>query len=245
MTPVRYGVTCNRGNCWMSLAPEKLQVWCCTPFPPGQTSPSYGSLQVIELYYHHHHHNQHLPALCDHCNHHHYCHHSIQSHYVIAAFIISFWWLLLYRILCIVPLNYTSYLPLCYHSSKQMDKLKDRKECQFIHYILNSQPSNKSIFPLLCLSTNSPSSIFFLPTLLCLILLNFFKTLFKHNVVLLTGSGSLAHKGNELFFYFLHSIQIVHKEDMSITGFTGYIHQFPIIRVRKSNCKDYIAWEWE
>lgn len=68
---------------------------------------------------------------------------------------------------------------------------------------------------------------------------------FQHKVVLLTGSGSFADKGNELFFYFLHSVQIIHKEDMSITGLTGYIHQFPVICIRKANCKDDIAWEWD
>lgn len=60
--------------------------------------------------------------------------------------------------------------------------------------------------------------------------------------MLLTGSGSLADKRNELLLYFLHSIQIIHKEDVSVTGLTGYIHQLPVIRVRKADCKDDVAW---
>lgn len=67
---------------------------------------------------------------------------------------------------------------------------------------------------------------------------------FKHEPVLLTGSGSLTDKGNELLFYFLHSVQIVHKKDVSVTGFAGDIHQLAVVCVRKANCEDDVAWEW-
>lgn len=171
-----------------------------------------------KLYDHHYHLNQHPPVPCDHCNHNHllppqcteslcYYHHHLMVRMNLCDCC---------RVYYVLFLSITpSYLPLCYHSSKQMDKLKDRKESESIHQ------SNQSIFLFTCL----------------------FFTLFKYKVVLLTGSGSLAHKGNELFFYFLHRIQIIHKEDMSITGLTGYIHQFPVICIREANCEDDIAWE--
>lgn len=66
----------------------------------------------------------------------------------------------------------------------------------------------------------------------------------KHQVVLLTGGGGLTDKSNELFFYFLHGVQIVHKEDVSITGLAGNIHQLPVVSVRKANGEDDISWEW-
>lgn len=64
---------------------------------------------------------------------------------------------------------------------------------------------------------------------------------FKHKVVLLTGSGSLTDKSNELLFYFLHGVQIVHKEDVSVTGLTGDIHQLAIVCVGEANGKDDVA----
>lgn len=60
----------------------------------------------------------------------------------------------------------------------------------------------------------------------------------------LTGSCSLADKGNELLLYFLHSIQVIHKEDMPITGFAGNVHKLSIVCIRKANSKYAIAWKW-
>lgn len=76
------------------------------------------------------------------------------------------------------------------------------------------------------------------------LLLSYHSLCFKHKVVLLTGSGSLADKSNELLFYFLHSIQIIHKEDVSVAGLTGDIHQLPVVCVSKANGKDDVALEW-
>lgn len=59
--------------------------------------------------------------------------------------------------------------------------------------------------------------------------------------MLLTGSGSLADERNELLLYFLHRVQIVHKEDVPVTGLTGNIHQLPIVCIRKANSKDDVA----
>lgn len=61
--------------------------------------------------------------------------------------------------------------------------------------------------------------------------------------MLLTGSGSLADERNELLLYFLHRVQIVHKEDVPVTGLTGNIHQLPIVCIRKANGKDDVAWK--
>lgn len=67
---------------------------------------------------------------------------------------------------------------------------------------------------------------------------------FKHTAMFLTGSRSLADKGNELLLYFLHSIQIIHKEDVPITGFAGNIHKLSIVCIRKANSKYNVAWKW-
>lgn len=61
-------------------------------------------------------------------------------------------------------------------------------------------------------------------------------------IMLLTGSGGLTDKGNELFFYFLHSIQIINKKDMSVTGFAGNVHQLAIVCIRKAYSKDNVPW---
>lgn len=66
---------------------------------------------------------------------------------------------------------------------------------------------------------------------------------FIHTAMLLTGSCSLADKGNELLLYFLHSVQIIHKEDMPITGFAGNIHKLSIVCIRKANSKYDVAWK--
>lgn len=56
--PEHLGVTCNKGSCWRSRAPEKLQGWCCTLSLLGQTSPSYGNLRETKHHHHRHHHHQ-------------------------------------------------------------------------------------------------------------------------------------------------------------------------------------------
>lgn len=62
--------------------------------------------------------------------------------------------------------------------------------------------------------------------------------------MLLTGSCSLTDKSNELLLYFLHSIQIIHKKDVPVTGFAGNIHKLPIVCIRKANGKYDVAWKW-
>lgn len=64
---------------------------------------------------------------------------------------------------------------------------------------------------------------------------------FKHTAMLLTGSCSLADKSNELLLYFLHSIQIIHKKDMPITGFAGNIYKLSIVCIRKADGKYDVA----
>lgn len=61
--------------------------------------------------------------------------------------------------------------------------------------------------------------------------------------MLLTGSCSLADKSNELLLYFLHSIQIIHKKDMPITGFAGNIYKLSIVCIRKADGKYDVAWK--
>lgn len=62
--------------------------------------------------------------------------------------------------------------------------------------------------------------------------------------MLLTGSCSLADKSNELLLYFLHSIQIIHKKDMPVTGFAGNIYKLSIVCIRKAYGKYNVAWKW-
>ena len=111
-TPGHRGVICNRGSCWMNRAPEKLQVWCCTPSPQGRISPSYGNLKETK------------ESLS-----------SSQSQSASTAFHAG----LIQRLgkCCVICISviWSSYLPLCYHSLKQTDKLKERKE-SVIHLLL-------------------------------------------------------------------------------------------------------------
>lgn len=71
----------------------------------------------------------------------------------------------------------------------------------------------------------------------------FFQAFFAFRCdVLLTGCGGLTDKGDELLLYFLHSIQVVNKKNVSVTGFTGNVHQFTVVCIRKADCKYDITW---
>lgn len=42
---MRHGVICKMGSCWKIPAPERLQVWCCTPSQQDQICPSSENLK--------------------------------------------------------------------------------------------------------------------------------------------------------------------------------------------------------
>lgn len=59
----------------------------------------------------------------------------------------------------------------------------------------------------------------------------------------LTGSGSLAHKRDELLLDLLHGIQVVHEEDVAVTGLAGDVDQLAVVGVREADGEDDVAWK--
>lgn len=59
----------------------------------------------------------------------------------------------------------------------------------------------------------------------------------------LTGSSSFAHKGHQLLFNLLEGVQVIHKEDVPVTGFTGDAHQLPVVSISEANGKHDVTFD--
>lgn len=59
----------------------------------------------------------------------------------------------------------------------------------------------------------------------------------------LTGSCSFAHKGHQLLFNLLEGVQVIHKEDVPVTGFTGDAHQLPVVSISEANGKHDVTFD--
>ena len=67
----------------------------------------------------------------------------------------------------------------------------------------------------------------------------------KYSIHRLTGCGGLADKSDELLLDLLHSVQVIHEEDVSVAGLAGDVHQLPVVCVRKADGKDDVTWQRE
>ena len=65
----------------------------------------------------------------------------------------------------------------------------------------------------------------------------------KYSIHRLTGCGRLADKSDELLLNLLHSVQVVHEEDVSVAGLAGDVHQLPIVSIRKADGEDDVTWQ--
>lgn len=59
----------------------------------------------------------------------------------------------------------------------------------------------------------------------------------------LTGSCSFTHKGHQLLFNLLEGVQVIHKEDVPVTGFTGDAHQLPVVSISEANGKHDVTFD--
>lgn len=59
----------------------------------------------------------------------------------------------------------------------------------------------------------------------------------------LTGSSSFTHKGHQLLFNLLEGVQVIHKEDVPVTGFTGDAHQLPVVSISEANGKHDVTFD--
>lgn len=59
---------------------------------------------------------------------------------------------------------------------------------------------------------------------------------------LLTGRGCLTHKGHQLLFDLLESVQVVHEEDVSVAGFTGDAHQLTVVGISEAERKHDVTF---
>lgn len=59
----------------------------------------------------------------------------------------------------------------------------------------------------------------------------------------LTGSCSFTHKGHQLLFNLLEGVQVIHKEDVPVTGLTGDAHQLPVVSISEANGKHDVTFD--
>lgn len=59
----------------------------------------------------------------------------------------------------------------------------------------------------------------------------------------LTGCSSFTHKGHQLLFDLLEGVQVIHKEDVPVTGFTGDAHQLPVVSISEANGKHDVTFD--